>query len=485
MQFQFNQNIRHGIFWIGSLKTLGQILIWINTIIIARFLDPSDYGLAGMAHLVTSFILLIGSFGFDASIIQKKDLQKVQAYSLFWITFLIGLVFAALVYGTAPMASRFFDNTRLTSLLQLSAVALFFGIISEIPYSLLIKDLRYKRAGFVDLFSALFASILILACAIRGLGAYSLILGSIALGFLKLLLSCALNQWLPRSQFQWHGLKRFLRFGNAIVISRILWYLYDNADYLILAKKLGQIPFGIYSFAFNLASTPTSKIQPIISPVLYSSFAMIQDDPLQSREKFLKIIRVAFACYAMVYCGLFWVSREFVTLFLGAKWLPMVLVLQILLTIQPLRAISSPSPSLINALGKPGVGAWNTFILLIIMVPSFLFGSRWGMVGVSLMWCLVYPVAFIITLQRYMRAAQIPLSRYLLNLLPGARLAAIASIVLYAYSMLVPHLFFATESSHMWGSFIGKVILGTLSYALTLLFFDRALIKMAIDFVRR
>jgi len=484
MKFHFKQNIRAGIFWIGLLKTIGQVFLWINTIIIARFLDPAAYGLAGMATLVTGFILLVGSFGFGASIIQKKDLQNIHLYSLFWITFSIGLFFSIIVYFASPIAARFFNNPKVAPLLQLSAGALFFSIISEIPYSLLIKNLQYKFAGLVDLFSSLIANVSILIFAIKGFGAHSLIFGSIIMGFLKLSLSCLLNHWLPRLQFRRNGLRGFLKFGGAIVTSRILWYLYDNADYMILAKKLGQVPFGLYSFAFNLASTPTNKLQPILSPVLYSSFSMIQDDHPQIRDKYLKIISFAFTFYAMIYCGMFWVSREFVTLFLGSKWVQIILVLQILLAVQPFRAISSFSSSLIDALGRPAVSAVNTFILLIIMVPSFLLGSRWGMIGVSVMWCLAYPVAFFITMSRNMRVAQIPLKKYLMQLLPGLRLVAIASVVLYLFSVLVSHASFADESRHQLVSLIGKMVLGAISYLLTLLYFDRELIRMAIRFVK-
>lgn len=483
MTFQFKQNIRSGIFWIGSFKVAGQILLWINTIIIARFLNPADYGLAGMAILVTSFVLLVGSFGFGASIIQRKDLQSAHLHSLFWITLGIGLFISVLVYAISPLVARFFDSPPVAPLLQLSSAALFFSIVSEIPYSLLIKNLRYKSAGAVDLFSNLTANIMVLIFAVRGLGAYSLVLGSVILGFLKLILSCALSRWAPRLQFQGRGLRAFIRFGGAIVASRILWYLYDNADYMILAKRLGKVPFGLYSFAFNLASMPTNKVHPILSPVLYSSFSMIQDDRGQIRERYLAIIQVSFAFYAMIYCGMFWVSREFVSLFLGAKWLPIILVMQILLAVQPFRAIGSFSATLIDALGRPSVGAVNQLILCAIMIPAFLVGSRWGMIGVSAMWCLAYPIAFIIMVARIMKVADIPLRDYFRQLLPGLRLVAFASSALYAFSVILPHML-SNGTRHEWVSLIGKMALGSASYAFVLLRFERRLLEMALRFLR-
>jgi O-antigen/teichoic acid export membrane protein len=485
MEFQFGRNIKSGVFWIGSLKTLGQIFVWINTIIIARFLDPADYGLAGMAILITSFILLIGNFGFGASIIQRKELRDIHLYSLFWITFLTGLVFAVVIYATAPVAAKFFKNQAVVPLLRLSTIGLFFTVISDIPNNLLLKTLQYRSAGLVDFFSNLLASICVLIFAVSGYGATSLILGLIITGFLRFTLACTWNRWLPKLQFTLHGLRGFITFGGAIVIDRLLWYAYSNSDYMILARKLGAETFGYYSFAFNLATMPISKIQPIISPVLYSSFSVIQDDLEQLREQYLKIINFSFTLYIMIFCGIFWVSREFVLLFLGDKWEPIIVVLQILLIIQPLRGVASIGPALINALGRPDVSARNMLIFVGIMVPSFLVGSRWGMVGVSSMWCIAYPFAFFITLSISLRISGIRMRRYLAQLVPGLRLAVVASAALYAFCLLVPHLPFITASSLVWVRFGGKVAVGTLVYLLLLWLFDRRFITTALQLFKR
>jgi O-antigen/teichoic acid export membrane protein len=325
----------------------------------------------------------------------------------------------------------------------------------------------------------------VLVFAIMGYGAYSLIFGSIITGFLKFVLACLWNFWIPKLQFQTRGLKSFIKFGSAVIIDRILWYLYSNSDYMILAKKLGAVPFGYYSYAFNFASMPTTKIQPIIFPVLYSSFSMIQDDHEQLREQYLKIINYAFKIYVMIFCGMFWVSREFVSLFLGSKWEPIILVLQILLIIQPLRGVSSIGPALINALGKPQVTAKNMFIFVSIMVPSFLFGSKWGMTGVAAMWCIAYPVAYMITLTISLRVAQIPLKQYFSQLVPGFRLALVASVFLYAFSRLVPYFFFTTNANILCISFVGKILLGTISYLVVLWIFDRSFIRYVLSYFKK
>ena len=485
MKFDFTKNLKSGLFWIGLFKTAGQVFIWTNTIIIARFLDPADYGLVGMANLITSFILLIGNFGFGTSLVQKKDLQAIHVHSLFWITAAIGLFSSIVLYFGAPLSASFFENPEVVPILRLSLVALFFNIISDIPAKLLLKNLRYKSSGLTDFASNFIASVSVLILAIKGYGAYSLIVGSIISGVLKFLLACFLEKWYPKFQFQRKGLKGFLTFGGAIVINRILWYAYANSDYVILAKRLGQVSFGLYSFAFNLACMPASKLRPIIYPVLYSSFSQLQDDLPQLREQYLKIVNFSFSFYAMIYCGIFWVCPEFVEIFLGSKWLPIIPVLQILLVVQPLRSISSLSSSVTDALGRPDVGALNMLIFVVIMVPSFAIASYWGMIGVALAWCFIYPIAFIIVMRRALHVSEISLSHYTAQLVSGLKFILFTSVAIFLYKTLLSHLYSTHDIAYVWVSLLGTIFVGTLSNLCVLWFFEKRYINMILSLVKK
>ncbi len=484
MEFEFSKNLKTGFFWLGLFKTVGQVFIWLNTIIIARFLHPSDYGLVGMANLITTFVVLIGDFGFGTAIVQEKDLKPIHVHSLFWIIVAIGMAFLLVLYFGAPIAAMFFDNSEVLPILQLSVVAMFFNIISDIPVKLLLRDLRYRSSGLLDFASNLAASISVLILAIRGYGAYSLVFGAILTGFLKFSLACLQCRWFPKATFQKQGLKKFVKFGGNIVTSRILWYIYSNADYAILAKKLGKIPFGLYSFAFNFACIPINKLRPILYPVLFSSFSKIQDDLPQLREKYLKIVDFMFTCYVLIYCGLFWVSPEFVKIFLGDQWEPIIPVLQILLIAQPLRALSSSSPPVTVVLGRPDIGVKNMIVFITIMVPSFLIFSNWGTIGVGLAWCFVYPIAFLITLIMRLRVVGIPLRTFLLRLVPSFKFVLVTSLAIFVYKSLLVRMYSSPDIIFLWVSFLGTILVGTFSNFFVLWVFEKRYINMVFSFIK-
>ena len=67
-----NREFAKNIGWMGISKFASQILSWVGTIYVARVLAPTDYGLIGMCSLFMGVITLVGDFGLNASIIQKK-----------------------------------------------------------------------------------------------------------------------------------------------------------------------------------------------------------------------------------------------------------------------------------------------------------------------------------------------------------------------------------------------------------------------------
>ncbi len=486
MTTNFKQTVRQGLFWLGMFKLIGQAFIWGSTILIARFLEPSDYGLMGMATLITSFVSLIGDFGLGFSIVQKKELEDKHIHSLFWVAAAIGFALFLVLYILSPLAGIFFENARVVPILRCSCVALFFGIICDIPMKILLRNLRYKRVGAAEFTSSLTASICSLFFAIKGYGAFSLVWGTIISSVLKLILACCLNPWLPRFTFQAKGLGHFMSFGGNLVASRILWYIYSNADYGILSKKLGTAAFGLYSFAFNFATIPASKLQPILQPVFFSAFSRIQDDLPRLREEYLKIINVLFPIYATVYCGFFWVSPEFVMIFLGQKWEPMIPVLRLLLLVQPLRAIYSGSPPLALVLGRPDVTAKTTLVFTCFMLPGFWFGSAWGMTGVALAWCALYPFAMLIAFSMQIRLAGIPLGTLVKQLIPGARFIVITSLALWLFKLFLPHVCqFENPMMNLWVTFIGTILMGTLSNAAVLWFLERRFLHLAKTFIKK
>ena len=74
-----------GVKW-SSISQFGQQgMQFITTAILARLLSPSDFGLVGIAMVVTGFLTLFKDLGTSAAIIQRKNLSEPLLSSIFWV----------------------------------------------------------------------------------------------------------------------------------------------------------------------------------------------------------------------------------------------------------------------------------------------------------------------------------------------------------------------------------------------------------------
>src|SRR5712671_5461655 len=81
----------------GFLVRMGSLMI------MARLLDPKDFGLVGMVTAVIGVFSVFRDFGLSTATIQRTNVSDEQMSTLFWVNVLVGLGLAVLTAGMAPL----------------------------------------------------------------------------------------------------------------------------------------------------------------------------------------------------------------------------------------------------------------------------------------------------------------------------------------------------------------------------------------------
>lgn len=453
-----------GIHWVGSTQIIAQSISWLATILIARLLSPSDYGLMGMAMILISFIQFLNEFGLGTALIQKDDLQEVEIHSLFWFVCINSLFLFLIVYSAAPLVSWFFEEQRLILIIRVLAINFILTGVTTVPYSLLAKELDFKKRSKAVLFSNLLSISLVLALAIFGFGVWSLIFGSLCRRVTLAFFVNAYARYSPAFCFSLRKLFPLLRFGLNVTGSSILWYLYTNADNFIIAKVLGEKVLGLYSIAFNLSSMLTDKLSIILNPVAYSSFSKLQHNIQEGKQFLLSFIRGISALTFPALIGLAFIADDFVNTVLTSKWSPVAFPLRVLCVVGLIKSITFLMAPVLNARGKAHLNFRYNLISFLILCPSFLVGSMAGIEGIVCAWLIVYP----------------PLAGYLwymvfkeINLTLSEFVDNISHIFLSALFMLT--FLFITKFTYAfllsdWVRLINYIFVGLISYSVSLLY---------------
>ena len=392
-----DRSLVRGIAWTGGLKWAGQAVSWVTTVLVARMLSPEDYGLVGMANVYMNLVTMLSEFGLSAAVVTLRSLTEEQLRQINAVSVLLGIGAFALSCVVAWPLGDFFRAPQLPPVvIALSTVFLISGV-KIVPNALLQRDLAFRRLAIYDGVQTLVLSACMVAAAAAGFRHWTLVLGSV----LSAIVSTALvlsQRPVGFSRPSLDALRDSLRFGRDLLLQRIAWFAYSDADFVVAGRILGQKALGAYTFAWTLANVPIEKITSMVVAVTPAVFARVQDDHASLRRYLLTISEGIAIITFPATIGMALVARPLVEALLGPQWMVMVWPLRLLAAYAAVRSLTPLVMQVGNITGDSRYGARLNLVAAVALPIAFVIGSRWGVSGIALAWLLVHPPFLVLPL---------------------------------------------------------------------------------------
>jgi PST family polysaccharide transporter len=391
-----------GVAWTAGIKWGSQGLSWFATILVARLLTPEDYGLFGMATMFLGLITLLTEFGISAAVLTFRDLTQSQLRQLNGLAVMLGVGgFIVSVLIAVPL-SIMFHSPPLVAVVCAVSTTFIIGSFRSIPMALLQRQLRFRTVALLDGVHAVIMPILWIVFAYAGLRYWTLVLGAVAGSAVATALTLMVSRVgfaMPRRAH----LAAALTMSRDVVVGRICWYIYSNADFMVAGRVLGKAALGGYSYAWMIASLPVEKITALVGRVTPGVFSAVQDDLRGLRRYFLTVTEALAVITFPAAAGLGIVAGDFVRVVLGDQWLSAIIPLQILAFYATVRSITPLLTQVLNIRKETRFVMWTSVASAILLPAAFVIGSRWGVTGIALTWVLVHPILLV---PLYVRAFQ-------------------------------------------------------------------------------
>jgi O-antigen/teichoic acid export membrane protein len=414
-----------GLKWTAGAKLGGQIVTWAITIVVMRLLAPADYGLLAIASVFIGLFAIIAEIGLSSALVQSKEVDELLLRKVLGAVLLVHFgLFLIVALLIAPFSATWFNEPRLTLVLQVLSTQFLVTAFAVIPGSLLDRSMNFRGRSLIELAAALAGGLVTLALAYSGNGVWSLVVGNLAGALIRTIGINLQAPFLRIPVFSLRGLGYLLSFGRDVVLSRLLWFLYSQSDVFIAGKMLGKEQLGFYSVAMHLASLPVQRISSIINQIAFPAFSRMQGEEQRVASSFLLGIRLQTFFAVPILWGISSVAPELVRVFLGSQWESSILPLQILTLMMPFRMASNFTPAVLQGIGRADLGLRNLVVLSVVMPPAFFLGATFGVIGISLAWVMAYPIVFLINLTFTLPALHVPFGRFirdlLLPIIPGS-----------------------------------------------------------------
>ena len=427
----------HGLAWSAVGRWISQVFRWAATVATAKLLLPDDYGIVGLAMLIVGFLQYFAEFGFGAAIVQQRTLPHSTVRQIGGASVMISLGLSVVMIASAPFAARFYDQPALRLVLPVMTIRLLIDAFAVVPRSVLARDLQFKKLSALEGVESLLMAAVTVGTAWITRSYWSFIIGNLASGLVFATAATIVARAGPALPRAFAEIRSHVAFGFNIVISRISWYAYTNADFAVVGKVMDSTILGLYSFAWNIASVPAEKLSGLVLGVAPSVLAAARTNPAEMRRYYLLLVRGVALVTFPIAVGLALVSPDLIHAVFGAKWEGAIAPLRFLALFFGVRSIATLAPVVMIANGEPKVDRNFSLTFLVILPPLFLVGSRWGIAGVAATWLVAYPVLFGLMGQRWvLNRLNVPVRVFLSEILPALAGVAVMALAVAFVSTL-------------------------------------------------
>ena len=361
----------------------------VATVVLARILSPSDFGIVAMVMVVTVLGMAFADLGLSEATIQRKEITHDQVTSLFWINAAIGSGLTIITAALAPVLAWFYNEPRVIAITLVSSVTFLMGGLRVQADALLRRQMRYGYLAFKDVAAVAIAVPIAITIASRGGGYWALVALPLTINFMQLVMSWMMVRWRPGLPRRNSNVGSLVAFGRDVAASYFIFTLNRSADNALIGWYWGAAPLGLYSRAYNLLMLPIRQLSAPMASVAVPAFSRIHNDPERYARYYLATTNLMMWIIAPLFGFLFVAARPVVIFVLGGKWEEAAPVFQMLSISGPGQVLLESTIWILVSRGLSG----RLLKLLLYATPfilgSFVFGLPFGIKSVALSYALV------------------------------------------------------------------------------------------------
>lgn len=430
----------------GLAKALGQgvgaLMRLVFMVVLARLLDPGEFGLVAMATAITGLLGMFASAGLSSATVQARSITRRQVSTLFWVNLLIGVAFAILCCLLAPVLVRFYGEPKLFWLTILLAPGFLFSAASVQHLAILQREMRYATLTIVESGAQLLGLIAGVTLALAGFRYWALVGAAIVTQLTTASGLWVATGWLPGRPGRLANILPLLRVGGTITLNTLVTYVGYNLEKILLGRFWGADALGNYGRAYQLISVPIDNLNSAFGGVAFSALARLQDDPARLRHYFIHgySLIVSITVPLTLFLG-FFSDQIFLVLF-GPKWLEAAAIFRLMTPTVLIFSLINPFGWLLFATGRQGRSLRTALVIAPIVITACIIGLPYGPRGVAAAYSIAMALWFVPHLFWCVRGTPVSVR----DLLPSIARPILASLVAGTLGIFVDRYTMADKS---------------------------------------
>lgn len=441
-----------GLFW-GALNNGGmQILNIVFAIVVARKLNPGDYGLTAMLTVYSYIASNLQESGFINALINRRNASHDDFNSVFWFNVTVSVVMYIVLWFCAPLIAEYNHQPILVPLSHFVFLGIILSSFAVVPRAKMMKEMRQKELAAISILALVASGTTGIIMAVNGMAFWGIATQQLVNIGMVSLLSWWFVRWRPSLAFSFTPIKEMFGFSCKILITNIVNNINRFAFETFLGKFYPKYDVGQYSQANSWNMKGTLLINGIVQGVAQPMFVSIKEESTNSadeRERLKRALRkmvrfTAFISFPAMF-GLILVAPEFIHVTITDKYADAARLMQILCLGGAFVPIITIFQHLIISRGKSGIYMWCmiaqvALILLDLFCVQHFQLSLWGVEGIKLMVMVYVGIIMLWTLVWHFfvwREIRLSLLNYLADIVPFMSIALLSMLATYFITLSV------------------------------------------------
>lgn len=368
-----------GLVWRFSERIAAQLVTFAVSLVLARLLAPSDYGVLSLVLIFVNIANVFVASGFGSALIQKKDADDLDFSSVFFAQLGISIVLYGILFFAAPCITAFFGEgyDGLTQVLRVIGLRIPIGAVNNVQQSYVSRKMIFKKFFVATLFGTVISAAVGLYLAYAGFGVWALVAQYLTNTVVDTVVLAFVIDWRPRLVFSTKRLKPLFGFGWKLLAVDLINSLLNNLRTVVVGKFYSSADLAFYEKAEQFPSLIVTNINSSIQSVLFPAMSNEQDDPQHVKSILRRMISVgSFVIFPLTF-GLMAVAEPVILLLLTDKWAECVPYVQIFCAGYSLRIISTSCAQSVKAMGRSDLYLKNSTVyktveFISIVITAFL-----------------------------------------------------------------------------------------------------------------
>ena len=383
------RKIARGVLWVTVASISARVATLLSAVILARLLDPSDFGLLALGTALITISQYATQTGFESAIIQRQDRPEEFLNAAWTFELLRGLTLYAVVFAVAPLLGSIFEEPRAVAVIRAVGLTILLQGMRNIGAVYFRKHFDFHKQFALEVGPLVVYAPLVVILAFYLRNVWALVWANLAASLLACVLTYAMHKYRPRLEFSLQKAAALFQFGKWVLGNSILVMARDQGTTLFVGKVLGIPALGFVNRADAFSSSLFQQLYDIAWKVGYPAYSHMQTSPAEFKAAYLKTLHLLTLIGLPMAMGVFVLSEDFVHLVLTDKWLPIVSLMKLLCLQAVFYFINTPGLVAFQATGKPAFVARMSLLgVLVLAAVIYPLSSRYGVTGVVAALCI-------------------------------------------------------------------------------------------------